>query len=979
MNLYVKIAKGYWRKHKAKLLVLCMIFLVGSAALVTAGLLIRSTKMEEIEYQLHQLGDYDFIAYDVLEETGRDICALKQVEAYGISYDMGTVTAENGAEARAAAFADAESERIYHLTPLRGKYPAKEGEVALDLTYAKACGVSPYPGEHVFLEVDGRQKEYTLSGIYEIVYDETYGGFIRYPDEADEGYVLPQVYLSSQEAKGIGSTRQTVYCQLQGKEEEEFWRFRDEAIKIGKQYHDGVYQDFKLKERIAVPNGRSAAYSYLFSFMGNSRKGSMEGIEEAIREGSIREDINSKYLIPVVAALVGLVIVVALYQIIENVLEDRMQNLGILRSIGMDRTQCFTMLSLEICAAACIMVPIGLAGGTALYQILRLITQQWGSGSSPDGVQADYYVRQVTANPWLLSLSVMGAAAVAVFVAFFFRICRMTILELLAGRKKTLFKKHGRERRYVTRSYLRILFDKVSFTAPSVFLLAAVGMAASFFGLLYAKEVGRMDSGTTAGVIEEHNMGIYDYVASKKAGNIYTALLENRHDYGIPATKAEEFLETDGIDRAEAAIVNNSGRLVWDQEAGNVPAILEKVLIAPKSYEAGGKKDTKGLSYDEAAAGASKAVFEATGYPEGTECYQTPFVGMRDTALEQMREYVYAGEIDISAIERGEEVILAVREGNVKTVGEALKAGDDLCLSDVVVLEDEMDTVEFYSEELGTYGELVYSETYIEDGVKVPMSGYCFGRRKDISVKVGAVVALPDNDFSRFYFQEESPVNIFISTRTYQAWSLPDVNYTNIAVSLTEDADVRLIDKGWYQMVAAGEHMESNSLGELLQQEAKEKGQMFSIFYQLDVMLVALTLFGISLCLYSRVRKQEKTIAVLRSLGMGRWKFARVMLCQNGGIVAMGAVLSFCPALLFQMAANQAKMVLDRQRSSGIMILDNVPRNMKERMAYYHIFSNGYFKEWLLVAALYLGIMILSMVPAYLYCQKKSIIETIEK
>lgn len=981
MNLYFKISKGYWKKHKSRLLVLCIIYLVGTAALVTACLLIRSTKMEEIEKELYLLGDYDLIAYDVLEETSHDICSLEQVEAYGITYDMGTVAVENGIKVRAGAFADEQSETIYHLTPLRGEYPKKAGEIAIDLAYAKTCGIAPYPGESIFLDRDGKVGEYTVTGVYEITDNESYGGFLRYPNEAGEGYTLPQVYFSAEEAENTGHNRETVYCQIKSENENTLNKTAEKVKQIGNKHNDGLYNELEFQQRLALPNGRSYAYSYLLGTLGGS-KNNMEGVQEAIQEGNIQADVNSRMLIPVVAALIGIVVVVSLYQVLENVLEDRMQNLGILRSIGMNRMQCFFMISLEISIAACIMVPLGLAGGNVLYQGLRLVMEQWGSGSIPNGLKADYYVRLVTLNPWLLACGVMGVSAVIVLGAFFLRIRKMTILEFLTNGKRAFSKRKGRGKRYITKSSLRILFTRVSFTTPSVFILVVIGMSVSFFGMLYAREVGRLDSAATTSLIAESNLGTYDYLATRTdTVNIHHPLIENRHDYGVPAKEMENFLKTNGIDQAEAAIVNHSGRIIWSPEAGEMPALLEKALIEPKSYVADGREDTEGLSFEEAEAEAERAIFEATGYKDVQAC-QTPFVGVRDTTLEQLKNYLYAGEIDVDAIRRGEEVIIAVGEDDAAAIGEAVKAGDSICLSDVV-LDAKTDCADFSSEELGEYGELVYSGTITEDGAEIPIYGYCYGKRKDITVKVGAIVALPEDDFSRFYFQDEnSPVNIFISTQTFEAWDLPDVNYTNIAVSLTEDAKVRSIDKGWYQMLAAGQGMDGLALGELLEKEAKEKGQMLSIFYQLDTMLVLLTLFGISLSLYSRVRKQEGTIAVLRSLGMNMWNFARVVLWQNGIILVLGAVLSFGPVLLFQMAADRAKNIMDRSLESGVLIIgasSDFIRGFRENIAYYRIFSDGCFREWLMVAALYLGIILLSMFPAYLYCQKKSIVETIQQ
>ncbi|MBQ2487179.1 MAG: hypothetical protein II517_02430, partial [Ruminococcus sp.] len=74
---------------------------------------------------------------------------------------------------------------------------------------------------------------------------------------------------------------------------------------------------------------------------------------------------------------------------------------------------------------------------------------------------------------------------------------------------------------------------------------------------------------------------------------------------------------------------------------------------------------------------------------------------------------------------------------------------------------------------------------------------------------------------------------------------------------------------------------------------------MKNIFLRLEGMLIMLTLTGIILALYSRLRQQRKNIAAMRAIGFTKGQLALISLLQNELPVLLGAIISLLPIYAF--------------------------------------------------------------------------------
>lgn len=937
-----KLSLSYWRKHPAKLGIMVIILLSGIIALVLTLLFVRSSKMQQMDYLLSLHGDYDFIVYDCKYDTADEIAALEKLDGSGIYERVENVSVESSYTVPAFVFRDKESERIFHLSMFRGRNPESPDEIALDLQYAKSCGIYPYPGEKISVDINGELKEFKLVGLFELRDDSAWGGFYRYFEIFSPGqYDPPQIILDSSYFDSNSGGTYTVFCQKNSGDTHELYQ---EAQRIGEANGEELFDS-----RIQHSTMRGFAYS---AALGTNDFGDIKSLDETtdiVGSGGAKKDIFA-CIIPVFAALIGCVTVISLYQLMKNIYEDRMHNSGIMLSIGMSKSDRLLQLVLEPIIVTLILLPTGLFMAA---QMFRLIVK---TGGVQNALLADDLIKKVTFDPWTTTIVVITASVIVVSALFILRYRKSTVLQLLDGKNAHAKRKplHGRACR--KSGWFSIIFKNISFTTASVCLLIIIGMSSMTFGLVFSSEYGRYQSSDTGYLLEENGMANADYLAERQDSSAMLPNIENHHDYGVLPQVLDEFVKQNGSDIAGtmACIVNSSGMLVLDGEYDDLPYSLADFSLTPKPV----KDNNDGvLSFDEAEAYSALAIWEKTGYSADDKVYSTPFVGLDENGFEKMEKLLVEGSIDRTAIANGNECILAVGEFSYKGISEIFHVGDEITLSDIIVSEetDKLNASKMSLDDMGKYGELAYSDTINEDGTNVPITGYCMGKRHDVKVKIGGIVTISSESDEAFYLQK-GKVNIFVAPETFGAWGLPDTNYTNVAMKLNEGVNVTDIDRAWYGMLGECNGMKSRSVGELLEKYDSEANGMKRIFLRLEVMLVLLIMIGIVLALYSRLKQQSVNVASLRAIGMRKPQLAFISLLQNELLVLLGGIASVLPVYGFyrlSMFAQQRNM-----DNNAIVESADTPKHWTDIFLYedgfvYNVFDVKYIKEWIFVIVLF--------------------------
>ena len=945
--MLLKLSLCYYRKHPAKLAVMLAILLSGTVALALTLLFVRSSKMQELENQLTLSGDYDVIAFDCEYTLAEKVTALKSVTDSGM-YKRTYVTL-GGNSVSAMAFRDKRSQEIFHMSMLRGTAPENADEIALDLTLAKACGISPYPGQAVNVNIDGEERSLTLTGVFEIKNETAYGGFTRYPSSAEEGYELPMIILDSSYFSVV-SGLYTVFIQADKGNTEQIYL---DILSLG--------ADESL---VDMTNGRGFSYSYILGTEDFGEVKSLEQTDNEISSGSAHKDIFS-YIIPLFAVLIGVVTVISLYQMMKNTFDDRMRNSGIILSLGMSTSARLLQLVGEVIVITAITLPVGLLLARYIFLLTVKLT------SVQNALNADRLINGVTYDPWVTTVIIISVSVLAVSLLYVCRYKKMTALALITGKSPKTGKRLIKHHRCKMRGSLFIVFSNIPYTTFSVTLLIIIGMASMSFGTLFVSEIGRFESSETKFLLEESGMKNADLSASKQEGCIIEPNTENHHDYGISPYLFEGFKENcaEDIKDTSSCIVRSSGMIILNGEYENLPYILKDKRLTPETVK---DNDDGVLSFDEAEGKARLAVWEKAGYQAEDNVYSAPFVALDENGFSELE--LKEGSINKAEISAGRECIIAVSETSYKDISAILHTGDEITLSSIMIniAADKLDANSLTTDDFEKYGTLAYKDTVTEDGANVPMTVYCMGRRQDIKVKIGGIAAIKTDSKADFFYQN-GRVNIFVTPECFKAWGLPDENLTDVSVSFKDGANIRAVDKEWYNMLGQCKGIKSASKSELLERYERERNSMKNIFLRLEGMLIMLTLTGIILALYSRLRQQRKNIAAMRAIGFTKGQLALISLMQNELLVILGAVISLLPIYAFHRLSAYAQS-LKFEGSEGFVTEETAIRRtdifLYNGVLRFDMLNKAYRKDILLVILFFAVIIgIASVIP--ILTQKK--------
>lgn len=849
----------YWCRHRVKLCLLIFIIAAAAGVLSLMFLLVRSYKTQRLEQLLSVQGDYDIVASNTDLATAKAAEEVEGALPHGMFMRCDDIKVEGGFDVPAIAFRDELSQKVYHLAMIRGRYPRRADEIALDLTYCKGCGVAPYAQGTVTAEVGGEKKQFRLVGIFD-----AQNNYRRDEIVTHEGSYIPNAVLDSSFFNENGSSY-TGFGQVDGE------------IKA-------------LPEGVQACLSRRYVYGYV---LGTDRfkygeADSIDKIRELVRKGKTYADPYS-LLIPMFSAIIGLVAVISLYRMAVNIFEDRMKNSGILLAIGMSKRRRLAMLAFEIAAVSAAALPLGILAAVGVFRLTVRFSKM------PDAFAAPGLIKQVTYDPWLTSALVTGAAVVTVCVMFIIKYRCANVLELTSGRKAL---KHARRRvgrRLKKAGWLRSVFWGVRFTNFSIGLLIIIGVVCMSFGLIFSSEAGRLQSNETLWTLQSQGVDKVDYTASRQSESTLSPNIYLGYGDGIPYEKIDSFKQALGSDisQIKCCTVNNAAMMIFDTKRDDLPHILTDNTL---------NKDMPQM-------------WAAAGYSESERAVSTPIAAVDEKVLEQL-----GSGADIKAVADGKECIIAVSEASYESVKNCFDIGDEITLSVIMPNEgaQNIDVSAVTLEDCQKYGTPVQTQNGTD---------YCFGHRKDIRARIGGIIPVKQGSEEEYYCQM-TRANIFVAKDTLSAWGLLDKNCTDICVKLDDSADTVSADKAWYAMLNGCKGMKSASAAELKGQYEREKNGVRNIFLNLQILLTVLLIIGITLCIYSLLRRQRKNAARLRAIGMSKARIGIVSVIQNEVFVIAAGLLSVLPVYAFDRLSRAAFAVIDN--GTGEILLDetNTPHSV---------------------------------------------------
>lgn len=454
IRLLSKISWKYWRCHGARFLTLALSVMLGAAALCSAALLLRSEKTLVLEEEFNDLGNYDIIMYEMDASVGQTLAELTEVEGMGCYYELGYAgVPEEGTAYKTAAYADMQSQELYHMSCIRGRYPEGKQEIAVDSSTASALGIAPYPGETIRLSLydwNGQvlgEQEFVVSGIYDVVWEGSQYGYKRYYMEMEDAeYKVPLIIMSPAMNDIYNSRLITAY--IQTADEIEGYTAIQEAVN-GETPWNVMVSDMGRQRAYEYILGAGEVVSYRYGGL------NIQNLQQAIRDGYVFRDFYSSILIPVISGLILVVIVLALTSFLRSLVRDRLEQIAILRLQGMTAVGGGAFLMTDLLVWVAVFTLLGLAVGSGLHVGLISGVNALLHLRLPLGFVCNEYVQAVTVNPYGYAAGVMAVCTILSVVLSVWQVVRKTPICLLQEphRRKGMKKQPERDGKRAGRHY----------------------------------------------------------------------------------------------------------------------------------------------------------------------------------------------------------------------------------------------------------------------------------------------------------------------------------------------------------------------------------------------------------------------------------------------------------------------------------------------------------------------------------------------
>ena len=975
--LLSKISLNYWKYHKKRFFTFMILLILGVVALSCASLLIRSEKQAVLDEELRLLGDYDVIVYDLEENTADKITSDDNVSASGMYYNLGYIQNEFGVQINAAAFADENSENMYHMACLRGQYPQNENQIALDVSAAKSIGIKPYPGEKIKLSLysdEGEHlmdKEFTVSGLFEAANEGAYGGWLRYPESMDiDSCNMPGIFFNIDMKDIFKSSNVTIFVQSD----------LPDLNTISNRFID-ISNNTIDWEQIDIPSGRRFAYTYVLGALDTIQEEygdySLSSITQAMKDGKGIKDFYSGVLMPIFTATISLIVILSVIGITKNIIRDKQESFAILRSVGLDRKRLYVYIMCDFTAAALICIAVGLALGSLTHIGMITFLNNTYNLNLQYGFLCSEYVEAVTVNPFILSaVTIILCVEVSVLISLAGFIGKSPI-QMFSEKNRNKNRKSKNSGHLIPTSWKRLLTNKISLHNGSIAVISIVVLGASLFGYTYFHALSDLNNNEYKFEKQEYGLENWDYKAEKSdQAYMYEFNIENHHDYGVSTKKYSELKDQPFVKNIFGEMINRSTRLVYnkDQLSEDVISIMNEFNL--RKYDSADKDD----EFENALKDAENAMISEIGYDNNELIYNLPTVGLFDEDLDQLNKYVVDGKINKEKLDKGEEVLLAVPQSDLDKYLKLFRSGDKLPLSDVILnsTEEQLDFGRFMPSE---FSEPVYKNNVISpEGDEIELTSYAFGTRNDINTKIGAILALDDEAVMKYMVScgdEIYGVNAVCSIKEFSSWGLKDSNITNLCVEINDDRSFEEADNYWYSMMSDVKGMSTHSTAEITARMNNGTLKIMSIYYSMIIILIIIALITVAISLYTDIRIRSSKFAVLRACGMSVSQISYIIIRQNIFYPLIGFIFSIVPVSLCQryfiyIRENVDSGAWSSIQSDGIPWYHYVPFR-------YDLFKYNIFTVMAVIFIIYLLLILIVTLPQLHYLRNQSITEEIEK
>lgn len=869
--MYLKHTFYYWKKHIGMYGSILFTIMLGMIAIIISTFLVRSQVVTKLETTLNNGGFYDLAIYNIPEEVKNEIIKDDRIEDAGVVYCLGNAITKDGMGLPIGAVENAATEDMLHLTPIEGRYPNAEGEITIDKITMRCMGLEAKLGTTMELELqneDGKKiekKSYTVVGIIEQRYMSESGDIYtrrKYqPEEimdGQESMECPYAYISMKELKDFDTECKEVLFA---------------NVKLGQDYDDVTIRDELLKQcgnEICLDYNAStrSLFADVLSGYKQTDDGSLDvasGYQAAIERintDTTQKDFYSRVLIPLFALLIAIATFFSLYEAFGRLILSRKKEMGMYRCLGMSKVQMVGMVFTELLFVTIPGIIFGCLFGTLGYIGILWIENHCFGMSILSALNLNPYfapfIKASTLDPYQYAIGLIGVTLLVSIIIPIWKNVKLSPVE--ACRKQGKVKKESLKYKIALGINISILL--VSITTGYLY----------FSSQITSENMVLREQAQTCLVDGSDYMMEKNEIYSVKAGDEY------RHDAGITKESLAKLEENFNVDTIHAIKIAHGTHFVYDKkmQSEEVANYLEPNILICEWLD-----DNLEDPYNKAVFQRFDMDRKQKGYKASERVYQIPTTAMSEEELKSFSEYLIQGEIDFDAINKGKEIVLVSQNDTPLPY----KVGDQVTMN-VNLYPEEQDASSDYFSTGNVEGMEPNFTDYIGDW-------YSIGKRKDWTVKVGAILYLTDYEKANFYLSGNGTgLNVFTTIDGLASWETLDANYTKVAVKLKQNADYSDFETCWYQMLQRGKLMTTKSLDGIRNQIRANFSSSMAIFIAMAGMMILISIVGILNAVSMQVLQEKKRTSMMRAIGASKSQMRRSMQKRWIGMVLSGGLLA---------------------------------------------------------------------------------------
>lgn len=814
MNTHIYLIRKYWRKHKKNAAALLFAGVLLTAVVFVTLMSARERAVKRAHTYFDWYGHYDLIVVNSDDDIFSKLTANKK----GYNYCVINVYGKIGSSEKKYYYGTIEDEHdVWHIPLEEGRMPKTDTELAASAKVLNALYWVGKCGDTI--ELDG--KTYTVVGIIGKDYNQRKG--IENDLSERNGDVdtilsrkpckIPSIFIG-------GSDKEPLY------RIDMFNNYNDE---LNRTFSDEADKECYTNIRREIDNG--------------------PGWSETESGDSIMTDViknnNIEPSFFLVIAWIGAVIAaLSVYSILRNVFADRRGRIETLKKIGMSKRSVGGMYVVECAAFTLIQTVIGLAIGLGVYGGILQFKTSVLHEKPYSGFTSLKVVLDMTADPFLFAYVISAVIMIAAYV-----------ISALTSKHQEKTPKKDRKPRSLFRCFGRIFRQKgvsVVQTVALTLIYFSVIMGYMFYtdnGKEHLEGIGGYNKSTVnyyAGRfnMETENIAEYYYCAKPSVASL--GHMNNDEYKSFPFAPAEY---TAGIDDAIADKLPDNTIV-----AGNITHAFI-VSDEPKAYINEIdllNEDVRRvfLSYSD----EKYQNFFEEGQLGSKNMYRIDIKLATADSIGALSEYILEGNINIDAINSGEEILVAYMGGMIPQF------------------------------EIGETVEL-YTATAAE-------SGYGVGGISSSEAKIGAILKIPPSAgaMTNYLVRNDQNYNFLTTATGAEAMGLPYARYTEIYAS--EPIDGGFIPSSAKMTLMSLEKMKWENL----------KARIISISGMLMIM-VLMVLIGFAAYFNGigmKIRMKSYEISVLRAVGTPVSALRKRILIGSIKIPVIAAVASYGMVKLVQ-------------------------------------------------------------------------------